>query len=131
MLKKLLFISIVILTSCNSKNDITGQYVNVTPNKLDCFILGTTKYVKGSSLEINSDSTYKLVTCGVISIGKWSVKNNKLKLKAKSTRFKKDTIATPKYIDGFFNYKIKNGVLISKFNSIEGNNKVINKFIKN
>jgi hypothetical protein len=113
---------ISLLFSCsNSDHEISGFY-NQEIKLYERIRYCNNRLVNGSTLNLESDSTFIYATCGMISSGRWKTSNDTLLLLTAKKRFKIDSFNNApkwkKYLvlsDESIMFKIHKGELSSKF----------------
>lgn len=97
MKKIIVLILIILLTSFSFGHKIKiGTYRSVNISKIEQlsnYIFKGINYIAlGSEIKINSDFTFRYVTCGSIIEGFWSEKNDSLLLNVKTHRWRNDSL---------------------------------------
>lgn len=107
MIKKISYASAFVILaffSCQGQNpSIEGKYESKKYSKIEWLSLKLKNrtYSKGSSLQINIDSSFIYETCAQISKGNWWVKKDSLFLLCHQVQFKIDSFNyIPKYKKG-------------------------------
>lgn len=90
-------IPIIFLVSCSntpSNKDIIGIYKSKEYNIIENYLILSSEktYVKGSKLEIRTDSSFIFSTCGNISNGFWKLKSDTLLLFCLKFNYKNDSL---------------------------------------
>ena len=121
----------LIILSC--KNNIIGVYQNTNPNMIFSKKVG---YIMGTTLLLNSDSTFIDTSCGNIITGNWKVVNDTLFLICKSNRYRIDSLNTLGFNGKFANCQTSVQYFIIKKNKLiytfwRGKTKYMNLLIKN
>ena len=118
---KAFIIVIVLLTACkkNEGSDICGYYKIHSANyaeEIMYLFQGINCYVGGSELDLKSDSTYKLMTCGSIMTGSWRKADSKVLLSILTNDYRIDSFSKtwPKLPIGkdLITYNIQKNALI-------------------
>lgn len=98
MLKTLLLFLFIALLSCKQEtsNDLTGTYesirYSVFERPLESLKRINDRRAVGTTLILNSDSSYQETTCGNIMTGTWRVKNDSLLLFCENNRWRIDSL---------------------------------------
>lgn len=85
---------IILVSSCTSYTELVGKYESTGQYGVRSL---WNRYVKkqisssGSSIDLNTDSTFKHTTCGNILTGKWCVKEDTLLLFCESNKYAIDS----------------------------------------
>lgn len=90
---KLIAITLILISlSCSRKDcEITGNY-KYQINYFDKIKYYKSHFLGGSTLTLNSDSTFNYKTCGMLSSGNWRVLNDSLYLYILNKRFRIDSL---------------------------------------
>lgn len=97
-MKKILFVILIMITgiSCTNNHKLQGNYNTYTPGYIQkqwyFLIKGYDGIANGTSLALNKDSSFHLITCGNIIDGKWYSIKDSLYLKVESNRWRKDSL---------------------------------------
>ncbi len=81
--KGLPLVTLLLLCSCSVKHSLIGAWQANHYSLWEkgiAYLKGVRGFVVGSELDINSDSTYKMIDCWELSIGKWYIKGDSLVL---------------------------------------------------
>lgn len=85
-----LFIAFITLFSCSSHHELIGTWkanYNLWDKGTE-FLKGVRSYAVGTELNLKADSTYREQTCGNITVGKWSYKEDSLILNSDTTWYR-------------------------------------------
>ena len=91
----LIFCILLTMTFGTVLGQMAGNYKSAEYNLFERGILylsGTSHYVGGMDLTLNSDSSFLMITCSVIDSGKWSIVNDSLYLDILTRKARSDSI---------------------------------------
>lgn len=102
MFRWLLPLCVLVFFGCTSTKEISGEYKSKKSNSFRELLsdkLNGKPEVVGVSLLLNSDSSYTLQTCAIISNGTWQLSNSKVSLVCQSKHYLIDSFNhKPEYV---------------------------------
>jgi len=118
--------------SCTNENEsLIGDYTSVQYNVFEDALLNLdqkTTWSIGTQLKLKDDSNFKLITCGNIITGTWTVLNDSLNLNFESNRWRKDSLQEvgfegewPILYTKPWKYAIQGNQLIQEYSRLDSN----------
>lgn len=95
MLKNLIISMLLTITFGKALGQITGNYKSAEYNFIEkglLYLKGVDSFIGGMDLTLESDSSFRLITCSVIETGKWSIINDSLHLEIYTRKSRSDSI---------------------------------------